>query len=107
MSTWDEKAADVAELVALEASEWSPAVATRFGCFMSGARWQREALLSDDMIERVARELANLDPGDDWPTNIELGGNPFTGTRDDEYKRGMHERAREVLGAALGIDGDE
>ena len=56
MNPWDEKAADVAELVALEASEWSPAVATRFDCFMSGARWQREALLADDMIERVVHD---------------------------------------------------
>lgn len=83
MNPWDEKAADVAELVALEASEWSPAVATRFGGFMAGARWQREALLSDETEERVADVLVALD-GDDYLMV-----------------------ARAALAAALGIEGDE
>lgn len=77
------------------------------GGFEDGAQWQREQLLTDEVIERVARELAHLDDDDSWPTNIELGGNPFTGTRDDEYRHGMHEWAWEVLTAALGEDDDE
>lgn len=95
MNPWDEKAADVAELVALEASEWSPAVATRFGCFMSGARWQREALLADDMIERAARGIhASHDRGD-WEHEPQAV--------QDEYL----DMARAALTAALGIEGDE
>lgn len=94
MNPWDEKAADVAELVALEASEWSPAVATRFGCFMSGARWQREALLSDDMIERAARGIhASHDRGEDFDNEPQ--------SVQDEYL----DMARAALAAA--IEGDE
>lgn len=54
---------------------------------------------SEEQIERVARELAHLEPGEDWPTNEELGGS-LTGTRDDEYHDGMRERAREALAVA-------
>lgn len=94
MNPWDEKAADVAELVALEASEWSPAVATRFGCFMSGARWQREALLADDMIERAARGIhASHDRGEDFDNEPQ--------SVQDEYL----DMARAALAAA--IEGDE
>ncbi|SDQ47752.1 hypothetical protein SAMN04488565_2627 [Leucobacter chromiiresistens] len=39
----------------------------------------------EEQIEAAARALACLEPGEDWPTNGELGGSP-TGTRDDEYR---------------------
>jgi len=54
----------------------------------------------DDVIEAVARILADLEPGEDWPTNEELGGN-LTGTRDDEYHSQMLEQARAVRDAVL------
>lgn len=93
MNPWDEKAAHVAELVALEASEWSPAVATRFGGFMAGVRWQCEALLSDDMIERAARGIhASHDRGD-WEHEPQAV--------QDEYL----DMARAALTAA--IEGDQ
>lgn len=57
--------------------------------------------VDDDMVERVARELADLKPGEDWPSNYDLGGGPC-GTRDDEFRDAMRERAREVIAATLG-----
>lgn len=54
----------------------------------------------DDVIERAARAHALIEPGEDWPTNSELGGSQ-TGTRDDEYRAGMREEAEIVLAAVL------
>ena len=54
----------------------------------------------DEVIERAARAHASIEPGGDWPSNAELGGN-LTGTRDDEYRAGMREQAEEVLAAVL------
>lgn len=51
-------------------------------------------------VERMARELAGLEPGEAWPTNAALGGN-LTGTRDDEFRAAMEEDARNWLTAAL------
>ena len=51
-------------------------------------------------VERMARVLAYLEPGDQWPTNEELGGGP-TGTRDDEYRHECMDRARAALDALL------
>lgn len=52
----------------------------------------------DALVEKAARALAEIEPGDDWPTNEELGGGP-TGTRDDEYRDAMREQAQWVLDA--------
>lgn len=57
----------------------------------------------DDAIERMARAIADLEPGEPWPTNEELGGGP-TGTRDDEYRHDCMDRARFALGALLQED---
>lgn len=57
--------------------------------------------LDEDTIERMARVLAYLDPGEPWPTNEELGGGP-TGTRDDEFWHDCMDHARAVLAALLG-----
>ena len=57
--------------------------------------------LDEDTIERMARVLAYLDPGEPWPTNAELGGGP-TGTRDDEFWHDCMDHARAVLAALLG-----
>ena len=62
---WDEKAKDYA------GGQWRPdggavsAVANL--AIQDGARWQREALLSDEAVERVADILEALD-GDDYLT---------------------------------------
>lgn len=60
--------------------------------------------ITDEMVERAARALASIAPGEDWPSNEALGGNA-TGTRDDEYRDGMRDMARAALEAAL-IDED-
>lgn len=57
--------------------------------------------LDEDTIERMARVLADLEPGESWPTNEELGGGP-TGSRDDEYRHECMDRARTALAALLG-----
>lgn len=66
-----------------------------------------DALISLDIeggVERMARVLADLEPGEPWPTNAELGGGP-TGTRDDEYRYSCMDRAHAVLDALLGSEG--
>lgn len=65
-----------------------------------GARWQREALLSDEAVERAARALYETDREEydggeqwlPWPTFIE--------GLNDMYR----ERARVALTAAIGDD---
>ena len=52
-------------------------------------------------VEALARELAQLDAGDPWPSNNDLGGHHILGTRDDEYRFAMLEEARAVLDAIL------
>ena len=51
-----------------------------------------------EAVEALAREMACLEPGDPWPTNEQLGGG-LTGTRDDEYRDGMRDQARDSLAA--------
>lgn len=58
---------------------------------------------TDAAVERMARAFADLDPGEPWPTNEELGGGP-TGTRDDEYRHEYVDRARAALDALLQED---
>ena len=57
--------------------------------------------LNHPAVEALARELAQLDAGEPWPSNDELGGHHILGTRDDEYRFAMLEEAREVLDAVL------
>ena len=52
-------------------------------------------------VEAAARELAQLDAGDPWPSNDDLGGHHILGTRDDEYRFAMLEEARAVLNTVL------
>ena len=52
-------------------------------------------------VGALARELAQLDDGEPWPSNDELGGHHILGTRDDEYRFAMLEEARAVLNAVL------
>lgn len=56
---------------------------------------------TDAAVERMARVLADLEPGEPWPTNEELGGGP-TGSRDDEYLYSYLDRARAALDALMG-----
>lgn len=67
---------------------------------------ERTITINDKVIEATARELANLEPGEPWPTNEELGGS-LTGTRDDEYHDGFREYAKEVLEAAYDAQNPE
>jgi hypothetical protein len=50
----------------------------------------------DEAVQAVARVLAMLEPGEDWPTNAALGGNA-TGTRDDEFRDGCIEQAEAAV----------
>src|SRR5690606_10473843 len=76
---------------------------------MSAREWQADALrpvpaageaATEDVIERAARVLAQLEPGEEWPSNAALGGNP-TGTRDDEFRAAMLDQARDLARAGL------
>lgn len=71
--------------------------------FVLGAKWQREQLRTPEAIECGARELAGLEPGEEWPTNEQLGGGP-TGDRDNEYRDGMRDQAKDFINALLGED---
>lgn len=53
-------------------------------------------MIPDKAVDALARHLALLDDGDPWPTNAQLGGS-MTGTRDDEFRAGKEEEAREIL----------
>lgn len=55
-------------------------------------------------VEAVARALAQLEPGEDWPTNSALGGG-LTGARDDEYRSAMRDQAREAIAALDAVRG--
>lgn len=55
----------------------------------------------DKAVEAAAECLRDDDGWDDWPSNIDLGGNYATGTRDDEYRSDKENLARELLTAAL------
>lgn len=51
----------------------------------------------DDLATLLQRAYANLEPGEGWPTNEELGGHPLLGTRDDEFKFETRDKATEAL----------
>lgn len=101
--SWDEKAEDHA--VAHHTYEHMTLGENDDGyrMFVKGASWQRDQLRTDMAVERVARLLACLEPGEEWPSNETLGGN-LTGTRDHEYRDGMRDQAREAIDALLGED---
>lgn len=73
--------------------------------FMAGAEWQAAQSVSDAQVEAAARVLAELEPGEDWPTKEELGWSQVLGVQDDEYRSGMREEARAVLEAAREVQG--
>lgn len=51
--------------------------------------------------EALARVLAELVPGEDWPSNIDLGGHAALGTRDDEFRAAMLEGADRILASGV------
>src|SRR5690625_683862 len=57
--------------------------------------------IPEEAVEAAAKALAELEPGEDWPSNIDLGGHALLGTRDDEFKRAMEQDAKRDLTAAL------
>ena len=68
MSDWDKKAADAAIEYAKPTMRPVQTMSDHMAdAFHDGARWQREALLSDETVERVADILEALD-GDDYLT---------------------------------------
>ena len=60
--------------------------------FMIGARWQREALLSDEAVERAARGIQASHDRGDWDEELPVV--------QDEYR----DLARAALTAAMGED---
>lgn len=58
-------------------------------------------VISDEAIEAAAKALAYIEPGEDWPSNTDLGGHAILGTRDDEFKWAMEQDAERALTAAL------
>ena len=60
---------------------------------LTGAKWQRDKLRTDEAVERVARAIARLDHGEEWPDETII---------DDEYKAECHEAARAAIDALLG-----
>ena len=94
--TWDEKAADAAIEYAKPQMRPVQTVSDHMAdAFHEGARWQREALLSDESVERAARALyetdrAEYDGDKPWP--------PRPHFIEDMYR----ERARAALTAAIG-----
>ena len=89
MSDWIEAAEQATTRLGYEASSEAWA-------FLDGARWMREALLSDEAVERAALGIhASHDRGD-WDEELPVV--------QDEYL----DMARAALAAALGEDeGDE
>jgi hypothetical protein len=55
----------------------------------------------EQMVEKVARVIAELEPGEDWPSNDALGGHWALGTRDDEFRHAALDQARSILDAVL------
>lgn len=64
-------------------------------------RLRARLTITDDMVERAALAIAGVEQ---WPSNEDLGGNFFTGTRDDEFRYQYIDMARSALEAALGED---
>ena len=89
MSDWIEAAEQATTRLGYEASSEAWA-------FLDGARWMREALLSDESIEQAALGIhASHDRGD-WDEELPVV--------QDEYR----DMARAAMAAALGEDeGDE
>lgn len=51
----------------------------------------------DDLATLLQRAYADLEPGEEWPTNEELGGHALLGTRGDEFKFAARDKATEAL----------
>lgn len=65
------------------------------GAFMDGAGWVLHELRSYATLERVARAIARLDPGEEWPDETII---------DDEHRQECFNTARTAIGALLGED---
>ena len=90
---WDEKAADAAIEYAKPTMRPVQTMSDHMAdAFHDGARWQREALLSDESIERAALGIHASHDRDEW--DVEL---PVV---QDEYR----DMARAALTAAMGED---
>ena len=61
--------------------------------FTDGAQWQRDQLRTNEAVEIVARAIARLDPGEEWPNETII---------DDECRDECHETALAAITALLG-----
>lgn len=62
--------------------------------------WHRGVPIGDldaKAVERVSEFIRNQDGYDEWPSNTDLGGKWGLGTRDDEYRAEVIERAVEWI----------
>ena len=99
--TWDEKAADAAIEYAKPTIRPVQTMSDHMAdAFHDGARWQREALLSDETIEKAARALYELAPYPEWAEGIAPIG--VVGWEDVDDKHRYRDMARLALTAAIG-----
>ena len=71
---------------------------------LSGAKWQRDQLRTDEAVERLALFLLDdegYDTSNGWPSNEQLGGGP-TGDREAEFKDCWMDHTRAAITALLG-----
>ena len=87
MSDWDEEAGDEARSRVLGASQFAMDMR---GQMVGMARWQREALLSDEAVERAARGIQASHDRGDWDEELPVV--------QDEYR----DMARTAFAAAIG-----
>lgn len=89
---------------------WEPYGDGSFDRWLAGYR--REVLSAEPTkaeVEAAARAIAALAPGEEWPSNEDLGGHPILGTRDDEYRDSLRAEAEDALKAARAarIEGEQ
>ena len=90
---WDEKAADAAIEYAKPTMRPVQTLSDHMAdAFHAGARWQREALLSEETVMRMARGIQASHDRGDWDEELPVV--------QDEYR----DMARAALAAALGED---
>ena len=90
---WDEKAADAAIEYAKRTMRPVQTMSDHMAdAFHAGARWQREALLSEEAVMRMARGMQASHDRGDWDEELPVV--------QDEYR----DMARAALTAAMGED---
>lgn len=101
MSKWDEKAQDYAQAHHVYEHRDTDSNYHGFRMVVEGARWQREALLADDVIERAAETIFA------YSFALPDEGMKRWGSAASEVKQMHRIKARAALTAALGIEGEQ